>query len=170
MNHMENIITYLETHAGRIEEELKNLLRLASISTDPEHQSDIEQAAHFVHDQFGKIGFTTEIMATDGHPVVYAEWLHANNQPTILVYGHYHVQPPDPIDLWTTPPFEPTERNGNLYARGATDDKGQLFTHIKAVESWIKTEGSLPVNIKFLIEGEENSGKLSDGFHHLFFK
>ena len=103
MNHMKNIIPYLETHAGRFEEELKNLLRMASISTDPEHQSDIEQAAHFIHDQFGKIGFTTEIMATDGHPVVYAEWLHANNQPTILVYGHYAVQPPDPIDLWTTP-------------------------------------------------------------------
>ena len=158
MNHMEKIIPYLETHAGRFEEELKSLLRLASISTDPKHQSDIEQAAHFVHDQFKKIGFATEIMATDGHPVVYAEWLHASNQPTILVYGHYDVQPPDPLDLWTTPPFEPTERNGNIYARGVTDDKGQLFTHIKAVESWIKTEGSLPVNIKFLIEGEEEIG------------
>src|SRR5256885_3843206 len=99
-----------------------------------------------------------EVIKTAGHPLIYADWLHAPEKPTVLCYGHYDVQPPDPLDEWVTPPFEPTIRNGNIYARGATDDKGQVYMHIKAVESLIATHGKLPLNVKFLIEGEEECG------------
>jgi acetylornithine deacetylase/succinyl-diaminopimelate desuccinylase-like protein len=103
-------------------------------------------------------GFKAELIDTKRHPIVYAEWLGAKGKPTLLVYGHYDVQPPEPLEPWLSPPFEPTIRNGILYARGATDDKGQMFTHLKAAEAWLKSEGTLPVNVKFLIEGEEEIG------------
>ena len=107
------------------------------------------------------MGLEAELIETKSHPLVYAEWLGAPGKPTLLIYGHYDVQPPEPLEPWLSPPFEPTVRNGNLYARGATDDKGQMFTHLKAAEAWLKTAGKLPVNVKFLIEGEEEVGGAS---------
>ena len=106
-------------------------------------------------------GSKSELIETKRHPIVYAEWLGAPGKPTLLIYGHYDVQPPEPLEPWLSPPFEPTVRDGNLYARGATDDKGQMFTHLKAAEAWLKTAGRLPVNVKFLIEGEEEVGGAS---------
>lgn len=155
---MQAINDYLETNAERFESELKELLRIPSVSTDPDHAGDVRRAAEFVADQLQGIGLKTEVIPTEGHAIVYAEWLGAEGAPTVLVYGHYDVQPPDPLDLWISPPFEPTVRDGNLFARGATDDKGQMWTHVKSVEAWMKTEGRLPVNVKFLIEGEEEIG------------
>src|SRR5690606_20468086 len=116
------------------------------------------RACDFVANQFRELGLATEVIETSGHPLVYAEWMQAPGAPTVLIYGHYDVQPPDPLNLWITGPFEPTVRDGNVYARGATDDKGQMYTHVKAVEAWLKTEGRLPINVKFLIEGEEEVG------------
>lgn len=149
------VSAYLESNADRHLAELCELLRIPSISAQPEHRPDMLRAAKFLHDQFAAMGFQVETVPTAGHPIVYAEWLQAPGAPTVLVYGHYDVQPPDPLDLWTTPPFEPTIRDGKLFARGATDDKGQVFTHVKSAEAWLKVEGRLPVNLKFVIEGEE---------------
>ena len=128
------------------------------MSADPECKPHLVRGAEFVHKQLADLGMKAEIVPTAGHPIVYAEWLGAPGAPTVMVYGHYDVQPPDPLDLWTTPPFEPTIRDGCLYARGATDDKGQVFTHIKSAEAWLKTVGKLPVNLKYVIEGEEEVG------------
>jgi acetylornithine deacetylase/succinyl-diaminopimelate desuccinylase-like protein len=155
---MEPVVRYVDQHRERFVNQLKDWLRIASISTDSRYRAQVAQAAEFVARDLGGVGFRVEIVATAGHPIVYAEWLGAPGQPTALVYGHYDVQPPDPLDQWVSGPFEPTERNGNLFARGATDDKGQLFTHVKSVEAWMKTAGRLPVNVKFLIEGEEECG------------
>ncbi len=138
--------------------ELQEFLRIPSVSADSRHHTDCRAAAKWVHDQMAACGFATETVETDGLPIVYAEWMQAPGAPTALVYGHYDVQPPDPLDEWTTPPFEPAIRDGCLYARGATDDKGQLFTHIKSVAAWLKVAGRLPVNVKFVIEGEEEVG------------
>jgi acetylornithine deacetylase/succinyl-diaminopimelate desuccinylase-like protein len=152
------VAAYLAQHQDRFLEELKDLLRIPSVSADPAFTPAIQQAAEFVRDQFARLEMTTEIVPTAGHPIVYAEWLGRPGAPTVLVYGHYDVQPPDPLDVWITPPFEPTIRDGKLYARGASDDKGQFFTHVKSVEAWLKGTGSLPVNVKFVIEGEEEVG------------
>ena len=155
---MSEIDKYLDAEAGRFEEELCSFLRIPSVSADPNCKKDMHTAAEWVAEQFRGINFTTEIIPTDGHPLVYAESPKIEGAPTALVYGHYDVQPPEPLELWTSPPFEPTVRDGNLYARGATDDKGQVLTHIKSAEAWIKVKGSLPINLKFLIEGEEEVG------------
>ena len=152
------VSNYLDQHADRFLEELKEFLRIPTVSADPECKPHLVRGAEFVHKQLADLGMKAEIVPTAGHPIVYAEWLGAPGAPTVMVYGHYDVQPPDPLDLWTTPPFEPTVRNGCLYARGATDDKGQVFTHIKSAEAWLKTVGKLPVNIKYVIEGEEEVG------------
>jgi len=164
-------LTFAQSNAPRFVEELKALLRIPSISTLPEHNADTRRAAEFVATELRRIGMenvrlieTTTAAHPDGHPLVYADWLRAapvngKPAPTVLLYGHYDVQPPDPIDEWTTPPFEPTERNGNLYARGAVDDKGQMWMHIKALESLFATNsGKLPVNVRVIIEGEEEVG------------
>jgi acetylornithine deacetylase/succinyl-diaminopimelate desuccinylase-like protein len=153
---------YLASQAGRFESELCELLRIPSVSAIGEHRGDIERAADWVLGQFKSLGFRAEKTPTPGNPLVYAESPAVPGAPTVLVYGHYDVQPVDPLAEWTTPPFEPTRRGENLYARGATDDKGQMFTHIKSAEAWLKTEGKLPVNLKYLIEGEEevSSGNL----------
>ncbi|MFF2480657.1 dipeptidase [Paenibacillus sp. NPDC058071] len=136
--------------------ELKQFLSIPSVSALSAHKNDMQQAATWVADKLKEAGLeTVEIHQTDGHPIVYAEHLQAPGKPTVLVYGHYDVQPVDPLHLWDSPPFEPEERDGKLYARGATDDKGQLFLHIKAVEALLREEGALPVNVKFCIEGEE---------------
>lgn len=149
---------YLTDNKERFEQELCELLRIPSVSTDPAFKADVAKAAEWVADQFRAMDLKTEVIETIGHPLVYAESPAVPGAPTVLVYGHYDVQPPDPLDEWISPPFEPTERDGNLYARGATDDKGQMFTHIKGVQSILETEGKLPVQVKFLIEGEEECG------------
>ncbi len=150
---------YLEAHQQHFLEELMDLLRIPSISTLPQHRPDIDRAAAFVAGKLTHAGLeNVEIIATSGHPLVYGDWLHASGAPTILCYGHYDVQPPEPLEEWITPPFEPTLRDGNLYARGAADDKGQFYTHVKAVETLMQATGRLPVNVRFLIEGEEEVG------------
>ena len=155
---MDRVDAYLEAHRGDFEEQLKALIRIPSVSAQPEHDADTRRAAAFVRDDLAAMGLKAEMIETKRHPIVYAEWLGAPGKPTVLIYGHYDVQPPEPLEPWLSPPFEPTVRDGNLYARGATDDKGQMFTHLKAAEAWLKTAGRLPVNVKFLIEGEEEVG------------
>ena len=150
---------YVQSNRQRLLDELKDLLRIPSISTLPENKPDVDRAAQFVADSLQAAGLeNVEVIATAKHPLVYADWLHAPGKPTVLCYGHYDVQPPDPLELWLTPPFEPTERDGNLYGRGTADDKGQMYMHIKAVEALRSVNGTLPVNLKFLIEGEEEVG------------
>jgi acetylornithine deacetylase/succinyl-diaminopimelate desuccinylase-like protein len=150
---------YVEKNQSRLLDELKDFLRIPSISTLPEHFPDVQRAAQFVADAMKRAGLENiEIIATQKHPLVYADWLHAPGKPTVLCYGHYDVQPPDPLDEWISPPFEPTLREGNIYARGAADDKGQMYMHIKAIETLLAVNGKLPVNVKFLIEGEEEVG------------
>ena len=154
---------YVETHQHRLLNELKDFLRIPSISTLPDHAADIHRAAEFVAASLKTAGMeNVEIISTAGHPLVYADWLHAPGKPTVLCYGHYDVQPVDPISEWISPPFEPTERNGNLYCRGSADDKGQMYMHIKAMEALHAIYGKLPVNIKVLIEGEEECGGAAD--------
>ncbi len=150
---------FVTQNRNRLLDELRQFIRIASVSTLPEHRPDIDRAAGFVADSLRAVGMeNVEIVPTGKHPLVYADWLHAPGKPTVLCYGHYDVQPADPLELWTSPPFEPTERNGNLYARGAVDDKGQMYMHVKAVEALRAVNGTLPVNLKFLIEGEEEIG------------
>src|SRR5437762_11276403 len=153
---------FVEQHRTRLLDELKALVRIPSISTAPEHAGDVQRAAQFVADALRTAGMEhVEIIATAKYPLVYAEWLHAPGKPTVLCYGHYDVQPADPLELWTSPPFEPTERDGNLYARGTADDKGQMYSHIKAVEALRAVTGALPLNLRFLVEGEEEVGGAS---------
>jgi acetylornithine deacetylase/succinyl-diaminopimelate desuccinylase-like protein len=153
-------VAYAQQNQQRFLSELKDLLRIPSISTLPEHKEDVRRAAQFVADEMKRIGLEhVEIIPTQGHPLAYADWLHAAGKPTVLFYGHYDVQPPDPLEEWKSPPFEPTERNQNIYARGAVDDKGQMYMHLKAIESLMKTGGNhLPVNVRMIIEGEEEVG------------
>ena len=153
--------SYIETHSERFLEELKDLIRIPSISTLPEHAADVRRAAEFLARNLReRIGLqNVEIIETEGHPLVYAEWLEAAGKPTVLIYGHYDVQPVDPVDLWKTPPFDPVLDGENLRARGAVDDKGPMFATLKALESLMQTnDGKLPVNVKILLEGEEESG------------
>jgi acetylornithine deacetylase/succinyl-diaminopimelate desuccinylase-like protein len=155
-------LTYAEQNRERFLGELKELLTIPSISTLQEHAGDVRQAAEWLAAHLEDIGLErAQVMDTDGHPMVYAEWLGAEGAPTVLVYGHYDVQPIDPLDLWESPPFEPTEREGFLYARGASDDKGQMFAQLKAIEALLKAEGTLPVNVKVMLEGEEENGSPS---------
>jgi acetylornithine deacetylase/succinyl-diaminopimelate desuccinylase-like protein len=155
---MASVDAYLEAHRYDFEEQLKALIRIPSVSAQPDHDADTRRAAERIRDDLAAMGLPAELIETKKHPLVYAEWLGAAGKPTLLIYGHYDVQPPEPLEPWLSPPFEPTVRDGNLYARGATDDKGQMFTHLKAAEAWLKTTGKLPVNVKFLIEGEEEVG------------
>lgn len=156
------IDSYVRANEARFLEELITFLRIPSISTLPENKPDVERAAAFVAEQLKAVGMeNVEIIATDRHPLVYGDWLHAPGKPTVLCYGHYDVQPPDPLELWQTPPFEPSIRNGNLYARGSADDKGQMYMHMKAIEALRAIHGTLPINVKFLIEGEEEVGGAS---------
>jgi acetylornithine deacetylase/succinyl-diaminopimelate desuccinylase-like protein len=193
---MSSAITFARNNYPRFLEELKTLIRIPSISTLPEHKSDVLAAANWLAADLKKIGMEhVEVITTSGHPLVYADWLHAPGKPTCLCYGHYDVQPPDPLDEWKSPPFDPTVRDGNLYARGAVDDKGQMFMHLKALEalfegsrillrekpidgqevkefsvdeleegSWkpvghvFATKAKLPINIRIILEGEEEVG------------
>ena len=153
-------VTYARENHPRFLEELKTLLRIPSVSTLPEHKKDVQAAADWLAAELKRIGMEhVEVIATAGHPLVYADWLHAEAKPACLCYGHYDVQPPDPLDEWKSPPFDPTERNGNLYARGAVDDKGQMLMHVKALESLFHAHaGKLPLNIRIILEGEEEVG------------
>lgn len=152
-------MNYYEQHHQDYLEGLKAFLRIPSISTLSEHKPDIRKAAEFVRNELEKAGLQqAQLIEGEGNPLVYGEWLQAPGKPTLLLYGHYDVQPPDPLDEWKTPPFEPAIRNDNIYARGSADDKGQTFILIKAVEGLLKQKGRLPINVKFLIEGEEEVG------------
>jgi len=156
---MDNVIDFVNVNRDRYLEELKALLAIPSISALPEHTPDVRRCAEWCADEMRRIGLqNVRLIDTPGHPVVYGDWLNAPGAPTILFYGHYDVQPVDPLDLWESPPFEATVRDGEIYARGAADDKGQIFMHFKAVEAHLKQNGRLPVNIKFMIEGEEEVG------------
>jgi acetylornithine deacetylase/succinyl-diaminopimelate desuccinylase-like protein len=148
---------YSRDHAERFRHELHELLRIPSLSGDPAHAGDVKHAAEWLAANLHALGVTSaKVMPTAGHPVVYAEWMGAGpDKPTVLVYGHYDVVPAVKEDGWDNPPFEPVEKDGKIYARGATDDKGQLFIHVKALESYLEANGGAPVNVKFLIEGEE---------------
>ena len=157
-------ITFAQQHRARFLDELKALLRIPSVSTLPEHKADVHHAAEVLAAELKRIGMEnvhlieTSTSQRQGHPLVYGDWLHAPGKPTALLYGHYDVQPPDPLDEWLSPPFEPTERNGNLYARGAVDDKGQMYMHVKALESLLAANGTLPLNVRVILEGEEEVG------------
>jgi acetylornithine deacetylase/succinyl-diaminopimelate desuccinylase-like protein len=155
---MNEVSTYIEKHRKSFEDDLAALLRIASVSADSRQRGEVRRAAEWVLSQFESIGLKNELIETSGHPLVYAESPPVNGAPVALVYGHYDVQPPEPLDEWISPPFEPTIRGGNIYARGATDDKGQMLTHVKSVEAWLKSVGKLPLQVKFLIEGEEEVG------------
>lgn len=150
---------YFKDHRQEHLEELKAFLRIPSISSLSEHKQDIRKGAEWLKNAMLKAGLeNAEVFETEGHPVVYADWLHAEGKPTVLVYGHYDVQPVDPLHLWESAPFDPHVRDNKLYARGASDDKGQTFMHVKAVEALLQLNGELPVNIKFIVEGEEEVG------------
>lgn len=162
MTYLQQLDQYFKENRAAHLEELNTFLQIPSISALSEHKADMQKAAQWLVQSFDAAGLeNVSIDETDGHPVVYADWLHAEGKPTILVYGHYDVQPVDPVELWDSPPFEPEIRDNKLFARGASDDKGQVFMHIKAVEALMKQFGQLPVNVKFLIEGEEEVGSPS---------
>ena len=161
---VEAAVEFAGANGMRFVEELKALLRIPSVSTAPEHREDVRRAAQFCADELRRIGMEeVELIETataerpGGHPLVYAEFLHSEDKPTVLCYGHYDVQPAEPLDEWRSPPFEPTERDGNIYARGAVDDKGQMWMHVKAIES-LMSAGTLPVNLRVILEGEEEVG------------
>jgi succinyl-diaminopimelate desuccinylase len=149
---------YFEDRRHQFEDDLCELLRIPSVSADSRHAADVRRAARWVASQLDHLGLDAKIEETGGHPLVYAESPAVPGAPVVLVYGHFDVQPPDPLDEWISPPFEPTRRNGNIYARGATDDKGQMLTHLKGAQAWMELKGRLPVQLKFLIEGEEEVG------------
>ena len=158
---MPNLDGYLDQNASRFEDDLCELLRIPSVSADTARRGDVDRAADWVLGQFTSLGLHAEKIPTAGNPLIYAESPPVPDMPVALVYGHYDVQPVDPLSEWLSPPFEPTRRNGNIYARGATDDKGQMLTHIKGAEAWLKTTGRLPIQVKFLIEGEEEVGSVN---------
>jgi acetylornithine deacetylase/succinyl-diaminopimelate desuccinylase-like protein len=155
---MTDLDQYLDKHDRRIHDELFDLLRIPSVSARSDHAADVRRTADWLRDALTKIGFDASIQPTSGHPIVLGEWRGAPGAPTILIYGHYDVQPVEPLELWESPPFEPTIRDGRIYARGATDDKGQLFLHVKALEAHLAVRGKLPINVIVLAEGEEEVG------------
>ncbi|HVB38962.1 MAG TPA: dipeptidase [Vicinamibacterales bacterium] len=156
---MDNVIDFINVHRDRYLDELKAFLAIPSISALPAHAGDVRRCADWCADEMRRVGLqNVRLIDTPGNPVVYGDWLGAPGAPTMLFYGHYDVQPVDPVDLWESPPFEATVRDGELYARGAADDKGQVFMHLKAIEAYMKQNGRLPVNVKMILEGEEEIG------------
>jgi len=156
---MKSVADFIRNNYDRYQQELKEFCAIPSVSARSEHKPDILRAAEWVADQMRGIGLENiEICPTAGHSIVYGDWLHAPGKPTLLFYGHYDVQPAEPLELWESPPWELTERGGDLYARGVVDDKGQVFMHFKALEAFMQQHGKLPVNVKFMIEGEEEVG------------
>jgi acetylornithine deacetylase/succinyl-diaminopimelate desuccinylase-like protein len=159
---MDNVIDYINVNRDRYLEELKTLLAIPSISALRAHAEDVKRCADWCADEMRRVGLqSVRLIETPGYPVVYGEWLGAPGAPTVLFYGHYDVQPVDPLELWESPPFEATVRDGEIYARGSADDKGQVFMHFKAVEAHLKQNGRLPVNIRFILEGEEEVGSVN---------
>ena len=159
---MDNVIDFINVNRDRYLEELKGFLAIPSISALPQHAGDVKRCADWCVEEMRRIGLqNVRLIDTPGNPVVYGDWLGAEGAPTILFYGHYDVQPVDPLELWESPPFEATVRDGEIYARGSADDKGQVFMHFKAVEAHLKQNGRLPVNIKFILEGEEEVGSVN---------
>src|SRR3979490_2294869 len=159
---MQNIKQYVAQNKQRLLDELFELLRFPSVSADPKYKTDVLKAAAYVAEKLRDAGADkVEVCETAGYPIVYGEKIIDASKPTVLVYGHYDVQPPDPLELWKTPPFEPSVRDGNIYARGSADDKGQMYMNIKAVEALKAVNGTLPINVKFLVEGEEEVGGAS---------
>ena len=155
----DRVINHIDENVDTAIEELKEFLRIPSVSARSEHNGDVRRAAEWVRDAAIAAGLeNATIMETAGHPVVYADWTHAHDAPTVLIYGHYDVQPAEPLELWTSPPFEPDVRDGDIYARGSVDDKGQVHLHLKGIDALMKQEGKLPVNVKLIIEGEEEIG------------
>jgi len=152
-------LTYIEQHLDRFRSELYDFLRIPSVSAKAEHDDDTRGAAVWLADRLADAGLQAEVVDTAGHPIVLGEWRGAGpDAPTVLIYGHYDVQPPEPLDRWTSPPFEATEREGRIYARGSADDKGQLYMHVKALEACLQDGASLPINVVVLAEGEEEVG------------
>jgi acetylornithine deacetylase/succinyl-diaminopimelate desuccinylase-like protein len=159
---MSEVLTFVNENLGRFRAELDDFLRIPSISAKSEHDGDMKQAGEWLADRLRDAGLTAEICETPGHPIVLGEWKGAGDDaPTVLIYGHYDVQPPEPLEEWDSPPFEPTVRDGRIYARGSADDKGQLYMHVKALEAHLATSGKLPINVIVLAEGEEEVGSES---------
>ncbi|MCA9970555.1 MAG: dipeptidase, partial [Anaerolineales bacterium] len=160
---MPNPLSYAQENRARFLEELIAFLQIPSVSTQPAHRGDVARAAEWLAGAMRAAGLeNVRIIGTAGHPLLYADWLHAGAAaPTVLIYGHYDVQPAEPFELWETPPFDPVVKDDYLYARGASDDKGQVYVHVKAVEALLRANGRLPVNVKFIVEGEEESGGAS---------
>ena len=159
MTYANDLTSYAHSNRYRFVQELKDFIRFPSVSAQPEHAGDLQRCAEWLANHLRRIGLErVQVLQTPRHPLVYAEWMHATGRPTVLIYGHYDVQPPDPLQEWQSPPFEPALRGDNLYGRGACDDKGQMFVHIKALESYLQTQRLLPVNVKCLFEGEEEIG------------
>jgi acetylornithine deacetylase/succinyl-diaminopimelate desuccinylase-like protein len=163
-----NVVDFINTSRDRYLKELTEFIAIPSVSALPEHKDDLRRCAEWTAEHLRSIGLqNVRVIDTPGHPVVYGDWLNAPGAPTVLFYGHYDVQPVDPVELWTSPPFEATIRDNELYARGATDDKGQLFMHVKALEAYLRQTGSLPINAKVVFEGEEEIGSPNfDAFIH----
>src|SRR5438309_11372748 len=158
-NAMDQVLNYVEANRSRYLDELKELIAIPSVSTDPQKKGDVARCADWIAAHLRGIGMqTVQVFATAGHPIVYADWLGAPGKPTVLLYGHYDVQPVDPLDLWTSPPFEPIRQDGLLLGRGSSDDKGQIALHWQAIDAWLKTAGELPLNLKVIAEGEEEIG------------
>lgn len=155
---MDDVLAHLNSRRETSLDELFEFLKIPSVSADGAFAADMPRCAEWVQASMTAAGLTAEIIPTSGHPIVYGERIENPSLPTVLIYGHYDVQPPDPLDRWTSPPFDPTVRDGKIFARGATDDKGQLFTHLKSIEAWTAVKGGLPVNVRFVIEGEEEVG------------
>lgn len=164
MIHAAQPLAYAHANRGRFVNELKEFIRFPSISAQPEHADDSRKCAAWLANHLRSIGLEhTRVIPTPGNPLVYTDWLHAPGRPTVLIYGHYDVQPAEPLDQWRSPPFEPAKRGTDIYGRGASDDKGQMLAHIKALESYLRTTGRLPVNVKCLFEGEEEVGSPNFG-------
>ena len=152
---MDSVISYIKSNINSYVNELLDYIRIPSISTLESHKNEMQRCAEFISNKIKNAGMNrVEIFQTEGHPIVYGEWLEAPGKPTVLIYGHYDVQPVDPLELWNNPPFEPVIKDGKIWARGANDDKGQAFVHVKSVEAFFKTKGKLPLNVKFILEGE----------------
>lgn len=152
-----NTFEYLKKNEAKSLKQLKEFLKIPSVSSQSIHKEDMRKCSLWVCDFLKKLSIKSEILETGGHPIVFGEYNRSDDVPTLLIYGHYDVQPVEPLSLWESDPFDPIEKNGYIFARGATDDKGQMFTHLKATEAYLKTSGSIPINIKFLIEGEEET-------------
>jgi len=155
---VQSVLDHIDAHRPQFEADLAELLRIPSVSADSAYAGDVERGAEWLRARLAKASLACEVISTGGHPIVYAETPPVPGRPVALVYGHYDVQPPDPLEEWTTPPFEPAVRDGKILARGATDDKGQMLTHVNSVQSWLAAAGALPLQVKFVIEGEEEVG------------